>query len=152
MSNAKTKFVYVTYILSTPEKVFAAITQPEIARQYWEHEAVSDWKPGSRWELVARGAAQEAKVAGVVVENDPPKRLVMTWASPADFDVREKHSRATFDLVPFDKMVQLTITHDELDPDSAAARGISTSWPIVLSSMKSFLESGRPLDVYARPK
>ena len=52
MSKEKTSFVYVTYIRSTPQKVFDAITKPEIARLYWGHENVSDWKPGSGWQHV----------------------------------------------------------------------------------------------------
>jgi uncharacterized protein YndB with AHSA1/START domain len=52
MSAEKLTFVYVTYIVSTPEKVFEAITRPEIARRYWAHENRSDWKPGSTWEHV----------------------------------------------------------------------------------------------------
>ena len=152
MSTAKTKFVYVTYILSTPAKIFEAITKPEIAKQYWGHENVSDWKPGSRWEHVRNSEARPVNIAGTVVENTPSKRLVITWASPSDFADASKHSRVTFDLEPFDSMVKLTVTHDELDEGSGMARGIGKGWPIVLSSLKSFLESGRPLDVFAQPK
>ena len=152
MSTAKTTFVYVTYILSTPEKVFEAITKPEITRQYWGHENVSDWKPGSKWEHVRNNDARPVNIAGTVAENSPPKRLVITWASPSDFADASKHSRVTFELEPFDGMVKLTVTHDELEEGSGMARGISKGWPIVLSSLKSFLESGRPLDVFAQPK
>ena len=152
MSNAKTKFVYVTYIASTPEKIFEAIIKPEIARQYWAHENVSDWKPGSKWEHIRDDAARGVKIAGNVVENDPPKRLVITWAGPSDYSDADKHSRVTFDLEPYDAMVRLTVTHDELEEGSGMARGISAGWPCVLSSLKSFLETGRPLDVMAKPK
>ena len=85
MSDLKTKFVYVTYIASTPEKIFEAITEPEIARQYWGHENVSDWRPGSKWEHIRSNAERTVQLAGTVVENTPPKRLVITWARVPDF-------------------------------------------------------------------
>lgn len=152
MSNAKTKFVYVTFIASTPEKVFAAITKPEIARQYWGHENVSNWKAGSKWEHVRDNAERKVNIAGTVVENSPPKRLIITWAGPADFADSSKHSRVAFDLEPYDNMVRLTVTHDELLEGSDMLRGISKGWPVVLSSLKSLLETGKPLDIFAQPK
>ena len=152
MSNVKTQFVYVTYIASTPEKVFEAITKPELAAQYWGHETVSEWKPGSKWELVRTNEARTVNVTGNVVENTPPSRRVITWAGIANYADPSKHSRVTFDVVPFDDMVQLTVTHDELIDGSEVARNISNGWPRVLSSLKSFLETGRALDVFAQPK
>jgi uncharacterized protein YndB with AHSA1/START domain len=149
MTGETTKFVYVTYIVSTPEKVFEAITRPEIARRYWAHENVSDWRQGSRWEHVNANGSIE--IAGKVIEATPPRRLVLSWASPPSFSDPAKHSRVTFDVVPYDGMVRLTVTHDELEPGSQMEAGISKGWPIVLSSLKSFLETGRAIDVSARP-
>ena len=150
MTRETTSFVYVTYIVSTPEKVFAAITKPDIARRYWAHENVSDWQPGSRWEHV--DADRTVKLAGTVIECTPPRRLVITWANASEFSDPAKHSRVTFDVVPFDGMVRLTVTHDELEPGSKMVAGISNGWPRVLSSLKSFLETGRAIDVFAKPK
>ena len=82
MRKEKTSFVYVTYIRSTPEKVFEAITKPEITRRYWGHENVSDWKPGSTWEHVRANEQRAVNVVGKVVEVSPPTRLVITWADP----------------------------------------------------------------------
>jgi uncharacterized protein YndB with AHSA1/START domain len=149
MTGETTTFVYVTYIVSTPEKVFEAITRPDIARRYWAHANISDWQSGSKWEHVA--ADGNVKVAGKVIECTPPKRLVITWADPSAFADPAKHSRVTFDVTPFDGMVRLTVTHDELEPGSKMAAGISNGWPRVLSSLKSFLETGQPLDVFAKP-
>ena len=73
MTGETTNFVYVTYIVSTPEKVFEAITKPDIARRYWAHENISDWQPGSKWEHV--DADGNVKIAGKVIECTPPKRL-----------------------------------------------------------------------------
>ena len=148
----KTSFVYVTYIASTPDKVFDAITKPEIARRYWSHENVSDWKPGSRWEHVRANDERTVELAGKVVEVSPPKRLVITWANASQASDPEAHSRVTFEIEPYEAMVKLTVTHDELEAGSGMAKGIAKGWPIVLSSMKSLLETGEGLDVFAKPQ
>ncbi|MGC7322750.1 SRPBCC domain-containing protein, partial [Mycobacteroides abscessus subsp. massiliense] len=77
-------FVYTTYINSTPEKVWQAITDPELSGQYWGHANVSDWQEGSRWEHRRTDGSGIADVVGTVVESDPPRKLVTTWADPAD--------------------------------------------------------------------
>jgi len=151
MSAEKTSFVYVTYIRSTPQKVFDAITQPDVARRYWGHENVSDWKPGSNWQHVRADAQRTVNLVGKVVEITPPTRLVITWASPAQADDPAATSRVAFDIVPYDGMVRLTVTHDELQAGSGMATGIRKGWPIVLSSLKSLLETGQGIDVFAQP-
>ncbi|MBR7551280.1 SRPBCC domain-containing protein, partial [Mycobacterium tuberculosis] len=70
--------IHVIYIASTPEKVFEAITRPEIARRYWGHENVSDWKPGSRWQHVRANETRSVELVGEVVESSQPSRLVIT--------------------------------------------------------------------------
>ena len=151
MSKEKTTFVYVTFIRATPEKIFEAITRPEVAARYWGHENVSDWQPGSKWEHVRDNEDRKVNIAGNVLEVDPPKRLVISWSDPADYDNRDKHSRVTFDLVPYEDMVRLTVTHDELEAGSGMAIGISKGWPLVLSSLKSYLETDEAIDVFAEP-
>jgi uncharacterized protein YndB with AHSA1/START domain len=152
MSKDKTSFVYVTYIRSTPEKVFEAITKPEIARRYWGHENVSDWKPGSSWQHVRANEQRTVNLVGKVLEVSPPARLVITWASPAQADDPAGYSRVTFDVAPYDGgMVRLTVTHDELVAGSGMAKGVQQGWPIVLSSLKSLLETGHGIDVFAKP-
>ena len=152
MSKEKTSFVYVTYIRSTPEKVFEAITQPEIARRYWGHENVSDWQPGSAWQHVRANEQRTVNVVGKVVEVAPPSRLVITWASPSQAADPASYSRVTFNVEAYDGMVRLTVTHDELEAGSSMATGIQQGWPIVLSSLKSLLETGQGIDVFAKPK
>lgn len=141
------KFVYVTYIATTPEKVWKALLEGELTRQYWKHENVSDWKPGSKWELVADDGKRTVKHVGKVLEIVPNKRLVLTWGDVADAVDADKHSRVAIDIETVGEMVRMTVTHDELTPDMQ--RKITNGWPRVLSSLKSFLETGRPLDVYA---
>ena len=152
MAKEKTRFVYVTYVLSTPEKVFEAITKPEIARRYWGHENVSNWQPGSEWQHVRADAERTVQLIGKVVEVTPPSRLVITWANASQTADPESHSRVTFDIAEYDDMVRLTVTHDELEAGSGMAKGISQGWPAVLSSMKSFLETGSGIDLFAKPK
>lgn len=147
----KTSFVYVTYIRSTPDKVFDAITRPEIARRYWGHENVSDWQPGSAWQHVRANDARTVNIVGQVVEVVRPKRLVITWASPAQANDPASYSRVTFELAPYDGgMVRLTVTHDDLEAGGSMAKGVSQGWPIVLSSLKSLLETGEGIDVFAK--
>jgi len=152
MSTETISFVYVTYILSTPEKVFEAITRPDIARRYWGHENVSDWQAGSAWQHVRANEHRSVELVGKVMEISPPKRLVISWANASQAADPAAHSRVTFDLVEYDNMVRLTVSHDELQAGSGMANGISKGWPAVLSSLKSFLETGRGIDIFAKPK
>jgi uncharacterized protein YndB with AHSA1/START domain len=152
MSTEKTSFVYVTYIRSTPQEVFDAITQPEIARRYWGHENVSDWQPGSDWQHVRTDEQRSVDVVGKVVETSPPTRLVITWANASQAGEPSAYSRVSFDIVPYEAMVRLTVTHDELEAGSGMAKGIQQGWPVVLSSLKSLLETGQGIDVFAKPK
>jgi len=145
---AKTKYVYVTYIRTTPEKLFEALTKGELTRQYWMHDNVSDWKVGSPWKHVDKTSAQ-VRIVGEVLESAPPRRLVISWASPDDAANKKKHSRVAFDVERVEDMVRLTVTHDELEAGSEMERGITNGWPRVLSSLKSFLETGKPLNVFA---
>lgn len=152
MARETTSFVYVTYILSTPEKVFEAIAKPEVTRRYWGHENVSDWQPGSTWEHVRANDERTIKVMGKVVEAMPPNRLVITWATPQQAADPASHSRVTFAIEKQDDMVRLTVSHDELEAGSDMAKTMTKGWPAVLSSLKSFLETGRGLDIFGKPK
>ena len=152
MSNEKTSFVYVTYIRSTPQKVFEAITKPEIARRYWGHENVSDWKPGSRWEHVRADEQRIVQLVGKVVEVAPPSRLVISWANASQAGDPAATSRVSFEVAEYEGMVRLTVTHDELQAGSGMDKGIRQGWPIVLSSLKSLLETGQGMDVFAKAK
>jgi len=153
MTMKKPDYVYVTYIATTPEKVWRALVDTDVTRQYWVDPSagcarvnVSDWKPGSRWEHQRADGSATVDIAGKVVESTPPRRLVMTWARPGEFDDGAKHSRVTFDIEPYvDGLVRLTVTHDELAGDPQMLEGISGGWPKVLSNLKTLLETGRAL-------
>lgn len=137
-------YVYVTYIASTPEKVWDALTDADLTAVYWGHSNVSDWRPGSRWEHVRTDGSGIADVVGTVVESDRPTRLVTTWAAPADEGDRGRHSRVIFDIRPHADIVKLTVTHEDLN-DEGELQAVSSGWPAVLSNLKSLIETGSPL-------
>jgi uncharacterized protein YndB with AHSA1/START domain len=91
-------------------------------------------------------------IVGKVVESDPPRKLVLTWASPADEARPAGHSRVTFEIVSFGEIVRLTVTHDELEAGSEMLSGISYAWLLVLSSLKSILETGKPMPMTSTRK
>ncbi len=152
MIKQTTGFVYVTYVLSTPEKVFEAITKPDVARRFWGHENVSDWNPGSKWAHIRAHDERTVELVGKVIEVSPPTRLVITWANASQASDPASYSRVTFGIEAYDSMVRLTVTHDELEAGSGMANAIKKGWPLVLSSLKSFLETGRGIDLSAKPK
>lgn len=138
-------FVYTTYIKTTAEKVWTAITNPEFCRQYWGGYAnISDWKKGSTWQHMAKDNQNAVCVAGEIIECDPPKRLVLTWADPEN---SADDSRVTFEIEAIEDMVRLNIIHGDFKAGSKMAGKVAIGWPRVLSSMKSFLETGKALDI-----
>jgi uncharacterized protein YndB with AHSA1/START domain/DNA-binding transcriptional ArsR family regulator len=149
----KPEFVYTTYIRTTPERLWAALTEPAFTQRYWDTEIDTDWKTGSpmAWRhgpVVVRDAEQ------VVLESDPPRRLSYTWhtfseewARTWDIDeelrsriAAEPRSRVTFELEPDGPLVKLTVVHDGFEPGSTVAEMVSGGWPRVLAEMKSLLE------------
>jgi uncharacterized protein YndB with AHSA1/START domain len=139
------QFVYVAYISTSPEKLWNALIDPNVTAKYWQHENVSDWKPGSTWEHRSADKERTLRLVGKVIEVSSPRRLVLTWAFPADAASEEKHSRVTFEIEPIGDVVRLTVTHSRLGPGSEMLEGITEGWPKVLSSLKSLMEVGRPL-------
>jgi uncharacterized protein YndB with AHSA1/START domain len=113
---------------------------------------VSDWAPGSKWQHVRADDERTVQVVGKVVEATPPSRLVVTWANASQEADPAAYSRVTFDIEPYETMVKLTVSHDELEVGSGMHKGVSRGWPLVLSSLKSLLETGEGLNVFAVPK
>jgi uncharacterized protein YndB with AHSA1/START domain len=140
----KTEFVYVTYIKTTPEKLWQALTTSEFTKQYWFDTAVeSDWKVGSP--IALRPVGTGAVMVGKVLKNNPLKELSYTWDFPQSEKATASPSRVTFSLEKDNDMVKLTVVHDELEAGSEMSKGISRGWPAVLSSLKSLLENGKAL-------
>jgi uncharacterized protein YndB with AHSA1/START domain len=143
---SKPSFVYVTYIDSTPEKIWQALTEGEFTRKYWSNRRnASDWKVGSEWRHEDYDDASLVDIVGHVAESSPPQRLVLTWSFPKDARNPEKVSRVAFDIEAYGGAARLTVTHSELEPDSPMLHGISKGWPLVLSSLTTLLETGEPL-------
>jgi len=142
----KPEFVYVTYIETTPERLWEALTSSEFSRRYWWNtDVVSDWKVGSPFSLVMDGTTTDA---GIILEADPPRRLSYTFQHVATGEpAREPPSKVVFELERHGRLVKLTLTHEGFADGSRMLDGISKGWPAIMSSLKSLLESGRALDV-----
>jgi uncharacterized protein YndB with AHSA1/START domain len=143
MSDAQTRFVYITYIRTTPEKLWAALTQPEFTKQYWFGVTMeSDWKAGSKWEMMH----DDGRVmdAGAIIEADAPRRLVIKWRNEWKPEFKaEGYSRCTMELEPTGDVVKLSVVHEMDTPNSAFINeGVSNGWPKILSNLKSLLETG----------
>ena len=148
---ARPEFAYVTYIRTTPEQLWHALTDADFTRSYWMDCVLrSDWKVGSRMTMERDG---EIKNECTIVESDPPRRLAYDWHSVWDEAMRqEQPSRVTFVIESYGDVVQLTVTHERFADGSATLPSIAFGWPMVLASLKSMLETGQPLpfDLSAR--
>jgi uncharacterized protein YndB with AHSA1/START domain len=139
---AKSAFVYVTFIRTTPEKLWAALTDPDTIRRYWfGMHCESDWTAGSPWRLVF----SDGRVAdtGEILEAEPPRRLVILWRNEFKPELKaEGAARCTMELLPVDGAVKLTLTHEMDKPGSKVIEAVSSGWPQILSNLKSLLETG----------
>src|SRR5262245_1541875 len=141
MSNAQTRFVYITYIRTTPEKLWAALTRPEFTKQYWFGVTMaSDWKAGADWKMMHED--RRVYDSGEIVEADWPRWLVTEWRNECKPEFKAVgYSRCTIELEPTGDAVKLAITHEIDKPDSAFINeGVSNGWPKILSNLKSLLE------------
>jgi uncharacterized protein YndB with AHSA1/START domain len=138
------EFIYVSYIETTPEKLWEALTSSDFTRRYWwDTRVVSDWKVGSPFSLVLNGRTTDV---GEILEAARPRRLSYTFRHILNEVARnERPSRVTFVLEPHGKLVKLTLTHEDFAEDSVVIDGISKGWPAIMSSLKSLLESGEAL-------
>jgi len=139
----KPSFVYVTYVESTPAKVWQALTDADLTAEYWGHSNVSDWQVGSSWEHQRTDGSGIADVVGTVVESSRPTRLVTTWATPGA-EPADDPERVTFDIEPYGEIVRLTVTHENL-ADEAERHASAAGWAAVLSNLKSLIETGHVL-------
>jgi uncharacterized protein YndB with AHSA1/START domain/DNA-binding transcriptional ArsR family regulator len=149
----KPEFVYTTYIKTTPEDLWRALTEPTFTGRYWGITLDSDWQPGSPMSWEKDGVIQRDPEQ-VVLEADPYRRLAYTWHAftpewnptieedlLADI-AAEPRSHVSFDIEPHGALVKLTVVHDNFEPGSHVAEMVSGGWPIVLSSLKTLLETG----------
>ncbi len=142
---SKPEFVYTTFIETSADKLWQALTDGDFTERYWlGHRASSDWHVGSTYSFAKNGSPT---IQGKVLISDPPRRLAYTWDSCSPEARRERTSRVTFNLEPRGKVVKLTVTHGDLDEGGKTFRDISGGWPMVLSNLKSLLETGHALTI-----
>ena len=143
---AESQFVYVTYIRTTPEKLWQALIDPEFTKRYWvETWQESEWKVGASWRIMI----PDGRVAdsGEILEIDPPRKLVLSWRNEFRPELREEgFSRLTYELEPQGDEIKLTILHEIDKPDSRFIQAVSNGWPHILASLKSLLETGESLE------
>lgn len=143
------RFVYVSYIRVTPEKLWQALTKPEIIAQYrFGMNVESDWNVGSAWKMYADGHLMDA---GEILESVAPQRLVLSWRSEwsAAFKA-EGNSTCVFEIEPTGPSSKLTLTHSSERPNSKFIGAVAEGWPMVISNLKSLLETGEVALVYHR--
>jgi DNA-binding transcriptional ArsR family regulator/uncharacterized protein YndB with AHSA1/START domain len=155
-------FLYTTYIKTTPQQLWDALTNPAFTKRYWDMEFVTDWKPGSHMTWKHKDVVLDDP-AQVVVEAEPFTRLSYTWHTmtpefaehigidPATIaelaeETRTQRSKATFEIEDMDGKCKLTVVHDDFPTDSIMLRMVSTGWPAVISSLKTLLETGHLID------
>ena len=152
------EFVYTTYIKTTPEQLWRALTEPAFTQRYWNTTFTTDWAPGSAMTWDNHGVVI-TDPGQVVLESDPYRRLSYTWHTITpelgkrfDWDegftgklAAEPRSKVTFDIEPAGELVKLTVVHDGFEPGSEVAGMISTGWPHLIASLKTLLETGVPL-------
>lgn len=140
---ARSNFVYVTFIRTTPEKLWSALTEDtEFMKRYWfGMHCQSEWTAGSSWKMVS-GDGQITD-AGEIIESEPPRRLVIRWRHEKNPDLKaEGESRCTIELEPSGTAVKLSITHTiEREPSKFIA-AVSAGWPRIVSNLKSLVETG----------
>jgi uncharacterized protein YndB with AHSA1/START domain len=142
---ANSVFVYVTYIRTTPDSLWSALTDPEFTQKYWFGvRQESDWKVGSAWRLVfSDGGVADT---GEIVDCVPPQRLVIKWRNEFRPELKaEGYSRCVIELEPAGDSVKLSITHSIERDDSQFIKAVSGGWPMILSNLKSLLETGTTL-------
>jgi uncharacterized protein YndB with AHSA1/START domain len=139
----KSEFVYVTYIRTTPEKLWDALTNAEFMKQYWfGMYGASEWTVGSPWRLHFHDG--QIAETGEIAESNPPKRLVIKWRNEWKPELKaEGYSCCAFDIEPENGAVRLTVTHGMDKVPSKSVEAFSGGWPKVLSNLKSLLETGQ---------
>jgi len=145
MASSGSRFVYVIYIRTTTEKLWQALLDPERTRKFWvETWQDCKWTPGSTWKLmIPDGRVGDS---GLVLEFDPLRKLVLTWRNEFQPELKkEGYSQLTYELEPLEDMVKLTLIHEMDREGSQLINAVSQGWPMILSSLKSLLETGESL-------
>ena len=143
---AESRFLYISYIRAPAQKVFAALTDPAQNKLFWSgYHQESSWEVGADFAIV--GAEGNAWDTGKVLAFDPPRHFQVTWLHQHDAAMKaEGESTCSFDVEALsDALTKLTVTHVMPIADSKLIGAVGTGWPMILSSLKSLLETGKPL-------
>ena len=161
-------FVYTTFIHTTPERLWQALTDPAFTERYWGVALESDWSTGSAITLHQWGVTI-ADPEQIILESEPYRRLSYTWHTFTpewrqhvrervgftdeflDRVAAEPRSKVTFEIEELGELVKLTVVHDDFEPGSAVLETISWGWPHILSNLKTLLETGEPLPTIGAP-
>jgi uncharacterized protein YndB with AHSA1/START domain len=145
MNPEKPAFVYVLHINTTPEKLWEALTNPEFTRKYWGGRRVqSDWTVGASIKHLKPDGTIDLQ--GEVLQSDPPRLLACTFLSHAkDGSLRGSPTKVTFEITTAFGVTKLSITHEGFEPGSPLLQEISQGWQAILCSLKTLLETGKPL-------
>lgn len=140
---AESRFVYATYIRTTPERLWSALTDAEQMKEYWlGMHFKTNWSTGADWQMLF----PDGRVAdtGEILEFNPPRRIVLKWRNEFKPELKaEGFARCTIELEPVGAAVKLTITHTIERADSKFIQAVSGGWPKILSNLKSMLETGK---------
>jgi len=136
--------VYEVFIRTTPQKLWQALTDGEVTKRYFFGETVdSDWKAGSEWH--STGPEGNRDVEGNVLESDPPRRLVMTWRALYDPELSSELSRVTYLIEKRGNVCKLAVTHEVTEAPKTAKHVSKDGWTLILSTLKTLLETGEPM-------
>src|ERR1044071_1734042 len=139
----RSTFVYVTYIRTTPERLWSALTTDvEFMKQYWfGYHCQSEWRPGASWKML--GSDGTVWDSGEILEAQPPRRLVIRWQHQHTPELKaEGDSRCTLELEPAGTAVKLSIVHTIEREPSKLIEAVSGGWPKIISNLTSLLETG----------
>lgn len=143
MTNKQSKFVYVTYIRTTPDALWSALTTTEFMKTYWFGVAFeTDWKAGAPWKM----SYSDGRVTdtGEIVMLDRPRRIELKWRNELRPELKaEGYAICTIELEPLDGVVKLTVSHAMERADSKLIEAVSGGWPRIISNLKSLLETGK---------
>jgi uncharacterized protein YndB with AHSA1/START domain/DNA-binding transcriptional ArsR family regulator len=145
MNDLNLKQVFVTYIKSSKEKVWQALTSAELTPQYYYNSVIqSDLKVGSKIEYIIKeeSGIEKIAVAGELLEIEPFNKLCHSFRFPNSNDPL---SRVTFTLEEQDNMVKLTVLHDQFENENDTFKSVSEGWPLILSGLKTYLETGKTM-------
>jgi uncharacterized protein YndB with AHSA1/START domain/DNA-binding transcriptional ArsR family regulator len=141
------KHVYEIYIRATPERIWQAITDPALVQRYYFNSVIeSDFRPGSPV-IYKQANTGRLDIEGEIVEADPPRKLVHTMAVRWDPDVNDEPTRVTWEITPMGEACLLSVTHDGFTSQTETYRQTKGGWPMILSGLKTLLETGEPLTI-----